>query len=155
MTPDRQSHLNQLQAHLQRLTLSDVFSDRTLKSNELANLTLTGGGITALGAVIAFATHLSAADVTGGLIASVGMSLITLTLWIKRGSLLKHIQKQIEHSLAAFREDVDHRLTDLVHRFFHQLEQAMQEPLDQLKSRQDTLDPLLNKLKTLISQVES
>jgi hypothetical protein len=57
--------------------------------------------------------------------------------------------------LAAFREDVDHRLTDLVHRFFHQLEQAMQEPLDQLKSRQDTLDPLLNKLKTLISQVES
>jgi ribosome biogenesis GTPase A len=52
-----------------------IVGDSAVQASDLGSLTLTGGGMAALGAVIGLATHFVVVDITGGVLAALGVAL--------------------------------------------------------------------------------
>lgn len=101
---DRAEILSRLQQHLQDLRIVDIVGDKGIQGFEIGKLSLTGGGIAAFGAVIAFATRVMIFDITGGILALVGAGLIAVTLLWRRSTIVNDFSKKLGKSRNEFRE---------------------------------------------------
>ena len=104
---DRIEILSRLQQQLQDLRIADIAGDKGIQGSEIGKLSLAGGGITALGAVIAFSTKMVVFDITGGILALVGAGLVAVTLIWKRSGILQNFSQQMKKSRDEFRDRLD------------------------------------------------
>jgi len=126
---DRIDILERLQSQLQDLRISDIVAEKGIQGSDLGKLTLTGGGITALGAVIALASHLIAFDITGGILAALGASLVAVTLLWKRSAIMKDFSQKLARSRDEFRGRLDQEITQIFERLFLEIQHDLKEPL--------------------------
>jgi ribosome biogenesis GTPase A len=126
---DRLDILERLRSQLRDLRISDIVDEKGIQGSELGKLTLTGGGIAALGAVIAMATHLIAFDITGGILAAVGAGLVAVTLLWKRSAIMKDFSQKMENSRDEFRGRLDQEITQIFERLFLEIQHDLKEPL--------------------------
>lgn len=126
---DRLDILERLRSQLRDLRISDIVDEKGIQGSELGKLTLTGGGIAALGAVIAMATHLIAFDITGGILAAVGAGLVAVTLLWKRSAIMKDFSQKMDKSRDEFRGRLDQEITQIFERLFLEIQHDLKEPL--------------------------
>jgi len=126
---DRLDILERLRSQLRDLRISDIVDEKGIQGHELGKLTLTGGGIAALGAVIAMATHLIAFDITGGILAAVGAGLVAVTLLWKRSAIMKDFSQKMDKSRDEFRGRLDQEITQIFERLFLEIQHDLKEPL--------------------------
>jgi len=133
--PDRTEILSHLQKQLQDLRISDIVGDKGIQSSDIGKLSLAGGGIAAIGAVIAFATQLVVLDITGGVIALVGAGIIAVTLIWKRSSILHDFSQKMNKSRDEFRERLDQEIARIFEKLFMEIEHRLREPLARLDGK--------------------
>jgi len=140
---DRTEILTHLQKQLQELRIADIVTNKGIQGSDIGKLSLAGGGIAALGAVIAFATQLVVLDITGGIIALVGAGLIAVTLIWKRSSILHDFSQKMNKSRSEFRERLDKEIARIFEKLFMEIEHRLEEPLSRLNSKAGQLSILV------------
>ena len=132
---DRVDILDRLRSQLRDLRISDIVDEKGVQGSDLGKLTLTGGGIAALGAVIAMATHLIAFDITGGILTAVGAGLVAVTLLWKRSAIINDFLQKMEKSRDEFRGRLDQEITQIFERLLLEIQHDLKEPLSRLDER--------------------
>ena len=140
---DRTDILERLGRQLRDLRVSDIVADKGIQGSDLGRRTLTGGGLAALGAVIALATHLIVFDITGGILAAVGAGLVAVTLLWKRSSILHDFSQKVANSRSDFRDRLDREITQMFDRLFLEIEHYLKEPLMRLEDETTRITPLI------------
>ena len=139
---DRIEILSRLQQQLQDLRIADI-GDKGIQGTEIGKLSLAGGGITALGAIIAFSTKMVIFDITGGILALVGAGLVAVTLIWKRSGILQNFSQQMKKSRDEFRDRLDTEIFRIFEKLFIEIEQRLKEPLAQLNEKAEQLAPFV------------
>ena len=147
--PDRADILSRLQKQLQELRIADIVGDKGIQSSDIGKLSLAGGGILALGTVIAVLGHLVVVDVTGGIIAAVGAGLIAGTLIWKRSSILSDFSQKLRKSRDEFRDRLDKEIALIFEKLFMEVEHRLREPLSPLHEMNDRLGHLVQEAERL------
>jgi hypothetical protein len=149
----RSDVLDRLRAKLGDLRIADIVGNKGIQGSDLGSLTLAGGGIAALGTIIAFATNIMVIDITGGIIAAVGVGLITLTLLWKRSGILKELHQKLTQSRNEFRDRLEQEITQMFDKLFVELEHSLTEPLSRLDEQAAKLAPLIEEATVIDSKV--
>ncbi len=131
---DRMDVLERLRDQLEHLNTADSVYAHLNAGSDIGKLTLAGGGLAVMGAVILVSTHLIAFDVTGGVLASLGTLMMVLTMGWKRGAILREIAKRLEQARAEFRERLDGEIAQMLNRIFIEVEHRLKEPLHQVEA---------------------
>ena len=146
---DRSDILDQLRGKLQVLRLCDIVRDKDIQGSDLGKLTLAGGGVAALGTVIALATKLIVFDITGGILAAAGLGLVAVTLLWKRTSILREFSQRLNKSRGEFRSRLDQEITRLFDRLFLEFDHYLKEPLARLDEQAARVAQLENEAARL------
>lgn len=129
---DRTDILERLKSQLRDLRIADIVGEKGIQGSDLGKLTLTGGGIAALGAVIALATHIIAFDITGGILAAFGTGLVAITLLWKRSDIINDFSLKLTKSRDEFRGRLDQEINQIFERLFLEIQHDLKEPLSRL-----------------------
>ncbi|MBN2437040.1 MAG: dynamin family protein [Deltaproteobacteria bacterium] len=151
---DRIDILERLQGQLRDLRISDIVNQKGLQGSDLGALTLTGGGIAALGAVIAMATHLIAFDITGGILAAVGAGLVTVTLIWKRSAIMNDFSQKMARSREEFRGRLDQEITGIFERLILEIQHDLKEPLSRLDRETARISSLVEEARLVSEAAE-
>lgn len=130
---DRAEVLSRLQQQLQGLRISDIVGDKGIQASDLGNRTLAGGGIAAVGALIAFLTKIVVIDITGGVIALAGAGLVAVTLLWKRSGIMRDFSRNLEKSREEFRGRLDREIAQMFDKLFMEINHRLREPLSSLE----------------------
>ncbi|OPY92969.1 MAG: Bacterial dynamin-like protein [Syntrophaceae bacterium PtaU1.Bin231] len=152
---DRMDILERLLNQLRDLRISDIVDQKGLEGSDLGKLTLTGGGIAALGAVIAMASHLIAFDITGGILAAVGTGLVAVTLLWKRSAILNDFRQKMETSRNEFRDRLDQEITRIFERLFLEIQHELNEPLLRLDREAERISGLVGDAQRIRETAEA
>ncbi|MCP5538375.1 MAG: dynamin family protein [Akkermansiaceae bacterium] len=91
---------------LNKESLVECFERSLPDDIQLENNINGGGAMIAIGGAIALLTQIAIFDITGGILASLGATLIGLTLLVKRGAIIKDMERQIKSSRSVFEEKI-------------------------------------------------
>ncbi|RPI53386.1 MAG: hypothetical protein EHM49_04400 [Deltaproteobacteria bacterium] len=155
LASDRADILERLLRQLRDLRVSDIVGNKGIQSSDLGKLTLTGGGLAALGAVIYSATHFIVFDITGGILAAVGASLVAITLFWKRSSIVNDFSQKMAHSRSEFRERLDGEITQMFDRLFLEIEQYLKSPLTRIEEEIARITPLIEEAVSVSEATEA
>lgn len=151
---DQNQILSRLQEQLQNLRISYILGEKDIYGTNLINLSLAGGGLAALGAIIASATKLIVFDITGGIIAFAGTGLIAATLYWKRKSIIREIKEKLHLSRDEFRNRLDKKIDEIFEKLFFETLHCMYEPTALLKAKEAHIKELLDESQKLEQQLE-
>lgn len=151
--PDREEILLRLKRQLEALRIADI-ADKGVQSSDVGNLSLAGGGIAALGAVIALATKLVIFDITGGVMAVMGAGLIAVTLLWKRKAMIGDFSRKMEKSRQEFRDRIEKEIAGIFDRLFMEIDQRLKEPLGRLDADNARLAPLIDEAQQVIDRTK-
>lgn len=146
---DRVEILSRLQQQLQDLRIEDIAGDKGIQGSDIGKLSLAGGGLTALGAIIALSTKMVVFDITGGILALVGAGLVAVTLIWKRSSILQNFSQQMKKSRDEFRDRLDTEISQIFEKLFIEIEQRLKEPLSRLDEKAERLAPLVEEAERI------
>ena len=152
---DRSDILERLRAKLQSLRISDIVAGKGIQGSDLGKLTLAGGGMAALGTIIALATKMIVFDITGGILAAAGVGLVAVTLLWKRSSILKDFTQKLTKSQGDFRERLDQDMTQMFDRLFMEFDHSLAEPLARLESQTARISDLIEEAMHLSESANS
>lgn len=141
--------LEKLARQLRSLRVADIVTDKDIQSSDLGRLTLAGGGLAALGAVIALATHLIAFDITGGILAAVGAGLVAMTLLWKRTGILQDFSRKVAQSRDDFRQRLDAEITQMFDRLCLEIEHDLSDPLSRVETEMTRIAALITEAADL------
>ena len=147
--------LERLRSQLRDLRISDIVDEKGIQGSDLGKLTLAGGGIAALGAVIAMATHLIAFDITGGILAAVGAGLVAVTLLWKRSAIMNDFSQKMEKSRDEFRGRLDQEITQIFERLFLEIQHDLKEPLSRLEEETARISTLAEEARLVSEAADS
>ncbi len=147
---DRADILERLQAKLQNIRVADIIGDKAAQASELGSLTLSGGGLAVLGAVIASVFHLVAFDITGGILAAIGTTLVAFTLLWKRPNILRNFSRKLAESQNEFRERFDQEISQIFDKIYLEIEFRLNESGRELKEKSESIRPLANEARRII-----
>ncbi len=148
--PDRDEILLRLKRQLEALRIADI-ADKGIQGSDIGNLSLAGGGIAALGAVIALATKLVIFDITGGIMALMGAGLIAVTLLWKRKGIIGDFSRKMEKSRQEFRDRIEKEIVGIFDKLFIEIEQRLKEPIGRLDADNARLTPLIDEARQVIA----
>ena len=150
---ERLDLLERLRGKLQGLRIVDIVGEQGLEGSDLGSLTLAGGGLAALGTVIALATKLVVFDITGGILAAVGAAIIAAALFWKRRSILSDFSNKLNRSKKEFRNRLDQDISALYDRLFHEIEHVLSEPDRRIQAQMDQLQPWIDQAHILSEKI--
>ncbi len=141
-------------AKLKELRVSDIVGDKGIQGSDLGTLTLAGGGIAAFGAIIALATHLMVFDITGGIIATVGVGLVALALLWKRTGIVSEFRQKLSKSRTEFRDRLNGEIAQIFDKLFLEIEHQLKEPLARLDKQGAHLSSLAEEAERISIHIE-
>jgi predicted GTPase len=151
---DRHDLLENLRGKLNALRIADIVGEKGLGGSDLGSLTLAGGGLVALGAVIAALTHIMIFDITGGILATVGAAVIAVTLLWKRSSIMEELRQKLARSRVEFRSRLDGEISHMFDRLFLEIQHALREPLSHLEEQLTKVTPLAEEARCLSEEAQ-
>jgi hypothetical protein len=156
---ERAGLLEKLQEKIEGLRVSDVIGPSGLSGGDIGTLTLTGGGVAMLGAVIAVAAKLTAFEaataIFGGSLSALGVGLLTSVLVVKRGGILRDLSDSIEKAKQDFRQRLDTAIAAIFDKLFHEINHAIGDALQRNEEQSAALRPLVERLDALVHRCNS
>ena len=128
--------------------------DKGIQGSNLGMLTLAGGGIAALGAIIALATHMMVFDITGGILATVGVGLVALALLWKRTGIIREFRQKLAKSRAEFRDRLNREIVKIFVKLFLEIDHQLKEPLARLEKQGAHLSSLTEEAERISKEIE-
>lgn len=150
----RSEILERLRAGLNELRVSDIVGDRAIQGSDLGTLTLAGGGIAAFGAVVALATNIMVLDITGGILATVGVGLVALALLWKRTGIISEFRRRLSQSRSELRDRLNHEITQIFGRLFLEIDHRLKEPLAPLEKQGAHIASLIAEAEQITADIE-
>jgi GTPase SAR1 family protein len=127
--------------------IEEQLAPQVLRS--IGDRTVMGGFLTAVGAVIAGATHIVVFDVTGGIFATLGALLAINTLAFKRGGIIKTFKKSFAQGRERFEEQLAELLPSRTRVIFEDLRQVFAPYFANIIERGQTLNRLVDRRETI------
>jgi len=134
--------------------VSDIVGDKGIQGSDLGTLTLAGGGIAAFGAVIALATNIMVFDITGGILATVGIGLVALALLWKRTGIISEFRQKLAKSRAEFRDRLNREIAGIFEKLFLEIDHQLKEPLARLEKQAAHLSSLAEEAERISNDLE-
>ncbi len=135
----------------------ELFADR----DKLGSNLLTGSGIAVIGTVLAAVTQLAVFDITGGVLATLGIAFAGITTSVKRRKLLAEYEREIQVGRERLREEVTtklesyaHMIRERIERHFETLDAHLAKErtaVEALSQRVEQLDQRLNEVRASLS----
>jgi ribosome biogenesis GTPase A len=150
----RSEVLERLMAKLKELRVSDIVGDKGIQGSDLGTLTLAGGGIAAFGAIIALATNIMVFDITGGILATVGVGLVVLALLWKRTSIISEFRQKLAKSRSEFRDRLNREIAKIFEKLFLEIDHQLKEPLARLEKQAAHLSSLAEEAMRIGSEID-
>ncbi|MEW6333539.1 MAG: dynamin family protein [Thermodesulfobacteriota bacterium] len=151
---ERSEILERLKTGLSELRVSDMVGDRAIEGSDLETLTLAGGGMAALGTVVALATNIMVLDITGGILATAGLGLVTLALLWKRTGIISDFRRRLSQSRSELRDRLNHEIAQMFGRLFLEIEQRLKEPLAGLDRQAVRVASLIAEAEAVKADIE-
>ncbi len=142
--------LERLMSKLKELRIADIIGDKGIQGSNLGMLTLAGGGIAALGTVIALATNMMAVDITGGVITTVGIGIVALALLWKRSGILSEFRRKMAKSRDEFRDRLNQEIMKIFEKLFLEIEEQVKEPSARLNKQSAHLSALISEAENIL-----
>jgi ribosome biogenesis GTPase A len=146
--------LERLMVKLKELRVSDIVGDKGIQGSDLGALTLAGGGIAAFGAIIALATNIMVFDITGGILATVGIGLVALTLLWTRPGIISEFRQKLAKSRAEFRDRLNREVAQIFEKLFLEIDHQLKEPLARLEKQAAHLSSLAEEAERISKEIE-
>jgi len=140
---DRSEILERLKSKLESLRVADIVGDKGLQASEVGNLSLAGGGLAAIGAIIATMFHVIWIHIIGQILAGVGAFVVVVMLLWKRTGILRDLTEKLDNSRKEFRDRLDSDITKMFDRLFFEVSHALNEPLGRLEKDAARVKPLI------------
>ena len=128
--------------------------DKGIQGSDLGTLTLAGGGIAAFGAIIALATNIMALDITGGILATVGVGLVALALLWKRTGIISEFRQKLVKSRTEFRDRLNQEIAKIFDKLFLEIDHQLKEPLNRLEKQAAHLSSLTEEAERIGSEID-
>ncbi len=132
--------------------IEEQLAPQVLRS--IGDRTVMGGFLTAVGAVIAGATHIVVFDVTGGIFATLGALLAINTLAFKRGGIIKTFKKSFAQGRERFEEQLAELLSSRTQVIFEDLRQVFAPYFANITERGQALDALVKRREGIDKTLE-
>lgn len=132
--------------------IEEQLAPQVLRS--IGDRTVMGGFLTAVGAVIAGATHIVVFDVTGGIFATLGALLAINTLAFKRGGIIKTFKKSFTLGRERFEEQLAELLSSRTQVIFEDLRQVFAPYFANITERGQALDALVKRREGIDKTLE-
>jgi hypothetical protein len=153
LAADRSDLLERLHARIHSLKVADIIGEKGVAGTNLGSMTLAGGGMAALGTVIAVATKLIVFDFTGGALATVGVAVVAVALLWKRNVIIADFAKSLEHTRAEFRKRFDQDITAMFDKLFQEIEHIVGEPAKGVEEKISRIEPMIARARLLSDQI--
>ena len=151
---ERAGLLEKLQEKIKGLRVSDIIGPSGLSGDNIGTLTLTGGGVAMLGAVIAVAAKLTAFEaataIFGGALSALGVGLLTTVLVVKRGGILRDLSANIEKAKQDFRQRLDAAIAAIFDKLFHEINHAIRDALKRNEEQSTELRLMVERVDELV-----
>ena len=131
-----------------------ISENKGVESTGIGRLSLTGGGLTALGAVIALASNMMVFDITGGILALTGAGMIAVTLIWKRSGILSDFKRKMKRSREEFRSRLNTEIGSIFEKLFMEVEHRLKEPVVVLDEKNERLEPLIREAEHVREMAE-
>jgi ribosome biogenesis GTPase A len=147
--------LERLTSRLKELRLSDIAGEQGVAGSDLGTLSLAGGGMAALGALIALSTNLMVFDLTGGILAAAGVGVVAVALLWKRTDVLRDFRRRMAMSRAELRERLQQEISRMFEKLFLEIEHQLKEPLVRLEKQRERLASLIGEAEEIRSRIDA
>ena len=147
---DRSAILEELKSELEKLRVSDIVGTKGVQGTQLG-LGLAGGGLAAIGGIIALIFHAIYVPVIGQIIAGMGTVMVLAMLW-KRAGVLRRLTDGLDRSCEEFSDRLNSEITDMFDRLFLRLTHALNESISRLDSVASKNGPLIEEAKNIIDE---
>jgi GTPase SAR1 family protein len=101
-----------------------------------------GGALTLIGAILLATTHVAFLDITGGILTGAGLFLAGGALMVKRGRLLRELDKALAEGRERFEGDLSGKLSESVAAIFEKIRRSVTPLFDYVQEREEKLGPL-------------
>jgi len=141
LTRQRFAVIDQVVANLGALLAGEALADKMRPQGleKMGDQAVIGGFITAVGAVIAAATHTVVFDVTGGVLTTIGALVALNTLALKRRSVVRRFREGFAAGRAQLETDLGGKLMAQVRLVYADAEMAFAPYFESLESRAERL----------------
>lgn len=110
---------------------------------------MMGGLITAVGAVVATATHMVIFDVTGGVLTTIGALLAINTLALKRRSVIRKFKQGFAQGQGQFEKQLHEKLQEQIDAIFNEIDRAFAPFHHNISERESRLETLFSQLSDI------
>jgi len=108
-----------------------------------------GGAMVAIGGAVALLTKLAIFDITGGILTALGAVLIGLTLLWKRGAIVDGMKREIEAGRKEFQQEIDRSIGALFGGLFHKMDHNLTSAKQRLNQSLEGLEPPIRDVESL------
>jgi len=149
------SPLDELRNNLDKSRLAGFLAEGLPRHASFSGELLTAGGVLALGVLVAAVTKVAVFDVTGGILAGLGIALVAGILFWKRGAILADLRGKIADGRRRFQEELERSFGGLFDRLFHEIEHNIRFAQDKAADRVATIRPLADRARRIQKDAES
>ncbi len=136
--------LADLRTKLERIRLGDEVANNDEEKSEVARLTFAGGGLAAVGILLTLLSPERWLEVTGVVLASLGILLLALGLLWRRSDMLRNFRLKLVDSRKQFHARLDAEFADAFDGLFYEVRQALSEAILRLELQSSHLTPVLD-----------
>ena len=146
---NRTEMVREIRRRVSNFTATDLFHD-TLVSNPAAmpNRLVSGSTLTLVGAVL-LTTHVTLLDITGGILAGLGLFITGGVLVAKRGRILKEFNQAVTEGRDRFQAELSRQLTSRFDQALDEITQNVSPFTEHISARDRELLPLMEKGKRI------
>ena len=132
------------------LNRSENYYDENLmhNSNITPNL-LAGGGVAAIGVIIATITNLSILDITGGILTAVGVAIAGFSIGFKKKKIVSKIQDEINKGRTKIELEITEKLTTYISKIKYKIDENFDKFDLLIKNEEIALKELTEKEKSI------
>ena len=118
----------------------NFYDEEVLKnSGKIAPNLAAGGGIAAVGAIIAMVSNAAVFDITGGILTAIGLTFAGITVGLQRKKILRRFQEEIEKGKKRLESEVSDKLKSYTSKIKGRIDQNFDAFDEHLATESDSL----------------
>lgn len=151
----REEIFNVTKQKLEEMSKEDTFIN-LLSSNSpnVSSIAIKGGTLTVAGALLALLTQNSYLDITGGIMAAVGILASTITIFIKKSRTLKEFRAKLEEAGKDFENSIRIQLENNLKIIFEEINRAFGDFDSHIEKEKLKIKPLLFQISKIDEAIE-
>lgn len=119
----------------------------------IGNVAIKGGVLTVAGTLLAFLTQNAYLDITGGLMAVAGILGTTVTIFLKRGRIIREFKSTMDEGGREFRENLHLQLSNMLDIIYEEIDRTFTGFDEHIEKESRKIEPVRRKLEEVDGEI--